>query len=200
MSSHVGISFSAWCSRAFWAVLPVLVVFSGVFSGDALGADDEFFPEEIRDIQVGISSAELVAKIQNTGRHSVGESPGYRNRQRITWVPAANPYFEEIRFDFTEKDRLFLVSFALREGLADRERALRKSFMEKLQVQGNPVDLTVVGKKMKVHECGAGPYHFIEMTELANNRKFLEIFGRHISAEDKPPIDAQRRKPEASQQ
>src|SRR3989339_825718 len=78
------------------------------FGQSIVARQADFLPQEIIDIEMGASSTWLLERIKNSGTHS--SAPLARpNRTKISWVPSGNRYYGQLDFNFTEKDRLYLI-------------------------------------------------------------------------------------------
>ncbi|MBI4962227.1 MAG: hypothetical protein HY913_03030 [Desulfomonile tiedjei] len=148
----------------------------------------DFLPQEILDLDAGTSSAWLLERIKNSGTHS--SAPVARpNRIRITWVPNKNPYYSQLDFTFTEKDRLFLVRLALNDDSRWSVNTLKKQFLDRFHISAEQPSKFRIGQNdTLVYPPGrGGQFHFFEITDMGTGKKFLELFDKDIDAQDRPP-------------
>jgi hypothetical protein len=148
----------------------------------------DFLPKEIADIQMGASQAWLLERIKNSGTHS--SAPLARpNRIKIKWVPSNNPNYSEIDFMFTEKDRLYLMSFALSDESRWNVNALKKQFLDKFRISTERPAKFRIGEKDMISYSPAtgGKCNFFEVTEVRSGKKSLELFDKSIDRQDRPP-------------
>jgi hypothetical protein len=145
------------------------------------------FPPELNNVKTGMSSAAILAKIDKGGKHSFGSVPEFENRKRITWIPSISPYYTSISFDFTRKNRLYNIRFALRRDLQRKKSNLRKTFLSKLGIKGNAVKVTRPGKELKIYANEISQVQFVEYMDLNEKQLYFEMFNRTISAADRPP-------------
>jgi hypothetical protein len=160
----------------------------GAFGQSTTVRQADFLPQEIRDIDMGASSAWLRDRIKNSGTHT--DAPLARpNRIKITWAPNGNPYYSQLEFFFTEKDRLYLMRFALNEESRWNINALKKQFLDKFHVSSEePRKFRIGDKDMISYAPGSGgTNHLFEVSEVGTGKKFLEIFERTIDRVDRPP-------------
>lgn len=169
----------------FWfAALP-----QSPFGQGLLIRQADFLPQEILDIDMGVSSAWLLERIKNSGTHST--APLSRpNRIKITWVPKSNPYYSQIDFMFTEKDRLYLMSITLNDESRWNVNALKKQFLDKFHISADRPARFRVGEKDEIiyPPASGGKCHLFEVTEMNGGKKFLELFGKSIDLQDRPPV------------
>ena len=180
-------SWSAWAACRFSYVLCLIIVILAPACTDNVVQLENAFPPELKNIQLGASSAAILAKIDKRGKHSFGPVPEFENRKRITWVPPNSPYYASISFDLTRKDRLYNIRFALRRDLQRKKSSLRKTFLSKLGIEGNAVKITRPGKELRIYANEDSQVQFVEYMDLNNKQLYFEMFNRTISAADRPP-------------
>lgn len=151
-------------------------------------AQKDFLPPEIQDVQLGISSSEVLDKIKDSGEHSMGPLPN-RKRMKLVWPLDGNMYYKQVEFEFTEKDRLYLMRFVLNEELRWNLTSLKKQFFEKYRISWeDPGRMRVKNNDVIVYipEEGA-KWHFFELRDVTTGQKSFEIFSRAISIDDRQP-------------
>lgn len=144
-------------------------------------------PGKIVDLNTGVSQAELMKKLGEDGK--VTTEPSQDNRGPIvTWNLTDSPYYENVSFRFTEKDRLFLIRFALKTSARDQYVALKEDFFGKydfsperpFRVRRKSEDILLYGPN-----SGATLF-FLEFTNTKTGKKWYEVFNRTVSGEDRP--------------
>jgi len=148
----------------------------------------DLLPQEISDIDMGVSSAWLLEKIKDSGTHSSAPL-AIPNRIKITWVPNGKPYYSQLEFAFTEKDRLYLIRFSLNDDSRWNVNALKKQFLDKFHVSAEQPARFRIGDKDMISypPASGGKSHFFEVTEMNSGKKLLELFAKNIDSEDRPP-------------
>jgi len=159
------------------------------FGQSALVRQANFLPPEILDIDMGVSAAWLLERIKNSGTHS--SRPLARpNRIKITWAPNSSPYYSQVDFMFTEKDRLYLIRFSVNDESRWNVNSLKKQFADKFHFSADqPSRFRIQENDTIVYPpASGGKSHFFEVTEISGGKKFLELFEKNIDLEDRPPV------------
>ncbi len=150
-------------------------------------AQKDFLPPEIQDIELGISSSQVIDKIKNSGEHS---SSALANGKRtiLVWPVASNMYYKQIEFEFTEKDRLYLLRFVLNDEMRWNLTSLKKQFFDKYKISwDDPGRMRVKNNDVILYIPDQGKWHFFEMRDVTTGQKSFELFDREVSAEDRQP-------------
>jgi hypothetical protein len=146
----------------------------------------EPFPPQIRDVKMGVPMAEVLAMVKGAGTHATKPLP-LPDRNALVWHLPDNPNFRQVVFQFTEKDRLFLIRFDMKNVPFRDLRALKKDLFEKYGISWDSP------WTMKIKENDAvlygppsmGNVYFFEITNPKTGEKALEIMDRAISGEDR---------------
>ncbi len=160
-------------------------------------AIDNPVPNEIKNLTMGANPDTVKEMIKGGGEVTAGE-PEAKRGPRIIWTPTASPYYQTIEFSFTEKDRLYIIRYHVKEGPREEYQGLKKAFFELYKFRWeDPM-------RMKIRENDALVYdiednnvtYYFEITDRKTGNKCIEIFDRRISAQDK----AARKAEEASKE
>jgi hypothetical protein len=147
---------------------------------------DEPLPPQIQDLKMGSSSSSVIDRIKSTGTYESGVNPGDQ-RMKLTWMVPRSPYYQNVVFLFTEKDRLYLIRFSLRQDLRDNLRQLKKAFFDKFNISSEaPGKLRVKDQDVVTYTPQDGDYNFFEITDTKTGEKWFELFSNDISAKDRP--------------
>jgi hypothetical protein len=142
-------------------------------------------PKELKDFTMGVPALSVIEKIKTSGSHT-SEPVAAENRSRLVWVPARNPYYREVIFGFTEKDRLYQVIFNLTDPARSSAADLKKAFFEMYELfQENPMRLKIKDDNVIMYGPGKKALFLIEFTDRSTGRKSFELFDRNISASDR---------------
>jgi hypothetical protein len=148
-------------------------------------AQKDFLPPEIQDIELGISSSQVIDKIKNSGEHSTSALANGK-RTLLVWPLASNMYYKQIEFEFTEKDRLYLLRFVLNDEMRWNLTSLKKQFFEKYKISWDePGRMRVKNNDVVLYIPDQGKLHFFEMRDVTTGQKSFELFDRNVSAEDR---------------
>jgi len=150
-------------------------------------AQKDFLPPEIQDIQLGTLSSQVIDKIKNTGEHST--SPLAKGkRMKLVWPLTSNTYYKQVEFEFTEKDRLYLMRFLLNDDLRWNLTALKKQFFDKYSISwDDPGRFRIKNNDVILYIPDQGKWHFFEMRDVVTGQKSFELFSRAISLDDRQP-------------
>ncbi len=180
MSRNHSLSLANICCLAFIAVVLSIVVNSHVF------AQVEPLPKEIVGLNMGSSSEDLLKKISGSGSHS-SEKLGQEDRTKITWSLPENPYYSDLAFHFTEKNRLFLIRFNLKPAEKEQIQALKKSFFDSQKfLWEDPMRMRVKDNDLFLYIKESGPECFFDFVNRKTGERGFELFNRAISVEDRP--------------
>ncbi|MEJ2716697.1 MAG: hypothetical protein P8182_06090 [Deltaproteobacteria bacterium] len=151
-------------------------------------------PPEIRDLKLGISSSELIDKIKNSGSYSEGPVPKRETRIRLTWIPAHSARYKNVQFDFTEKDRLYLVRFVIKDKLRWKSDALKRAFFERFHITTeNPGRMRVKDNDVVIYLPENKAPFFFDVTNTRTGQKIFEIFDKNISGRDRPRVKRRKK-------
>lgn len=178
----------AGCAWSVPASMLFLAAFLLVSVIPAYSASD-FIPSQIEGLEMGIPASAVMEKIKGTGSTHREELP---KQQRLQWVwtPPDNPFYETITFVFTEKDRLYMIRYTLKDSRRDALK-VRKGFFEHFGVDDDsPMRFTMRSNDVLVYGPGKSTDFVFEHTDTRTGQKSFEIFRREISAEDRPPLPA----------
>lgn len=143
-------------------------------------------PTEIRDLKMGSPSSEVIRMITPSGPYSTDKSPK-EDRTILTWKIPDNPHYKDVSFNFTEKDRLFLIRFNLKEAEKDEIQSLKKSFFDTQKFQwAQPLKLKVKDNDILLYIKESGPDCFFDFFNKKTGERAFELFNREISVEDRP--------------
>ncbi len=153
----------------------------------AAGALVDPIPKEIKDFSMGLSAESVIRKIKGSGTHTT-EPVVAENRSKLVWTPARSPYYKEVIFQFTEKDRLFQIRFNLTAPARSNATDLKKAFFELYDFyRENPMRLRVKDSDITIYGPGKNKHEFLlEFTDRNTGQKSFELFDRDISASDRP--------------
>ncbi|MGO9566454.1 MAG: hypothetical protein ACLP5H_02825 [Desulfomonilaceae bacterium] len=153
-------------------------------------AQMDFLPAEIQDVELGISSSQLIDKIKNSGDHSTSPLAN-ATRKKLVWPLANNPYYKQVEFEFTEKDRLYLMRFVLNQELRWNLTSLKKQFFDKYHISwDDPGKFRMKDNDVIMYLPDHGKLHFFEMSDVTTGQKSFELFDRNVSAEDRHTLKA----------
>jgi hypothetical protein len=148
----------------------------------------EAFPTQIRGVKMGTSMAAVISMIKGSGTYEKQPLP-LPQRIALVWTPQVSQYYKQVQFYFTEKDRLFLIRFKLKDISFRDFRGLKKDLFEKygiswndpwrLQIKEN--DVLLYGPPEK------GRVYYFELTNPKTGEKAMELLDQAISKEDRSP-------------
>ncbi len=150
-------------------------------------AQKDFLPSEIQDVQLGMSSSQVTEKIKNSGDHSTSPMANGK-RMKLVWPLASNMYYKQLEFEFTEKDRLYLLRFVLNDELSWNLTSLKKQFFDKYSISwDDPGRMRIKNYDVILYIPDQGKWHFFEMRDVTTGQKSFELFDRNVSAADRQP-------------
>ena len=154
-------------------------------------AQRDFLPSEIQGIESGISSSKVNDMIKNSGEHSTSDLPSRlpnAKRMKLVWPLATNMYYKQVEFEFTEKDRLYLLRLVLHDDMRGSLTSLKKQFFEKYRISGDePSRMRMKNNDVILYMPDQGKWSFLEMRDVTTGQKSFELFDRGVSAEDRQP-------------
>lgn len=167
-------------------LLAVMATASGIFARPCFGLPQSV-PSRIADLNTGVSQADLLKKIVGDGEITTEGSEDKRGPV-VTWNLTDSPYYENVSFRFTEKDRLFLIRFTLKSSARQQFAALKEDFFGKYDFSPEkPFHLRRQDEDILLYGPNSGAsLFFIEFTNTKTGKKYYEVFNRTISGEDRP--------------
>ncbi len=172
---------------AIFSTTVYLVAFMAItgFAPNAFSQSDPM-PNEIKELKMGDSSAGVIKRISKSGTYS-NEKLNDQDRPRLTWIPSDNANFKDLSFQFTEKDRLYLIRFNLKQAEKDQIQALKKSFFDTQKfLWDEPLKLKVKDNDILLYIKEAGPDCFFDFFNRKTGERAFELFNRSVSVEDRP--------------
>lgn len=147
----------------------------------------EAFPPQIKDVKMGASMSSVISMIK--GRGSYEEKPlPLPQRKALVWTPQVSRYYSQVQLHFTEKDRLFLIRFNLKNISFQDLRALKKDLFEKYGISWDaPWSLQIKDNDVLLYgPPEAGRVYFFELSNPKTGEKSIELLDKVISQEDRP--------------
>jgi hypothetical protein len=135
---------------------------------------------------MGCSTSSVVAMINNSG--TCTSMPVEReNRTMLLWEHPNLIYYKGIEFQFTEKDRLYLIRFTLRDTARADYHSLKKIVFKDYDFSWDePWKRILPDREMLLYGPEKGQdLYFIEFTNRKTHEKSFELFNREISATDR---------------
>ncbi len=155
-------------------------------------------PALIRDIPMGASQAQVMDKIKGVGTTTLDTSS---RRPKLKWKIPGNPDFHEIEFDFTEKDHLFIIRFAVTDRRRDVYDRLKKAFFSTFNFSWDePLRTRVKDSDVLFYAPEKGAVFFLEFTDKKSGDKTIELFERRISGLDREAYAAEMKAAQAAQE
>jgi len=145
------------------------------------------FPAKISGIKMGDSMASVMDMVKGEGKSEA--TPGTEiRRPSLKWYLPNNPYYKEMSFKFTEKDRLYLIRFDLKNVSRSDLRALKKSLFDKYGMSwDDPWKLKVKGKDVLLYgPPEMGRVYYFEFSDPKTGERAYELLDRVMSSEDRP--------------
>jgi hypothetical protein len=187
------------------SVIGAVAALSLVLAANVTYAQSNPIPPEIRDLRMGSSTAAVVEKIKSLGTHNT-EQLQKENRSMLTWHRPDTPSYKDIEFQFTEKDRLYLIRFVLSDAARTDYHAMKRTVFKDYNFSWErPQKLALPNREMLLYGPEKGmELFFIEFTDKKTHAKSFELFDRSISASDRAePISLTKKngkKPESGEQ
>ncbi|MEW6351968.1 MAG: hypothetical protein AB1646_23200 [Thermodesulfobacteriota bacterium] len=188
--------------KALWSrvvVLPALLCVLALANcgGNSAG----LLPGPINDLDLGVSSSEILNKIGSVGKVAKTALP-MPGRQAITWTVPVSPYFKRIGFEFTEKDRLYLARFVVKDEVRLDVKTIKQKLFDKYKVSWDePNRFSRQNMDVLVYAPDEdGKYVVFEITDTVKGEKTLELFSTDISLTDRKEamIEAKKKQEAAS--
>ncbi len=154
-------------------------------------------PKEIRNLKMGSSTAEVTKRIKSVGTF-VAEPSKQKNRTMLVWTRPHDPYYKNIAFEFTEKDRLFLIRFTLNDAARADYHSLKRTVFKDYDFSWErPQKLSLPTRDMLLYGPEKGmELYYIEFTDKKSHERSFELFDRSVSATDRPePISFTKKRP-----
>ncbi len=164
-------------------VLPLVMLISFVLL--ACDAPENPLPKQIRDLKMGSNIDSLEKLIDKDGTFTVNSKS---RRPKLQWNLKNNSNYRDIEFQFTEKDRLYLIRFDLKDTRRDDFQTLKKAFFSIFDLSwDDPLRMRVEGSDMLLYAPNAqeNDVFFLEFTDKLNGKKAIELFSKKISAQDR---------------
>jgi len=175
-------------SYGIWSAIAALVV-SGVLAGapQPCDAQKDFLPAELSDLKLGMDLPFVLDHIGTSGLYAKTPVPGSQ-RTVVTWFPENNAYYQKLEFWFSEKGRLFMARFGLKDESRWSAAAVKKQFLDKyLGTWLDPKRFRMDPNDMIVYiPQDPTKVQFLEVTNLKSGEKFFELFDKTIDTEDSP--------------
>jgi hypothetical protein len=157
------------------------------------------FPSKIKDIKMGQPMASVIKMIDGSGTYEVKPQMGAR-RAAVIWNLPESLYYKRMSFQFTEKDRLYLIRFDLKDISLGDLRALKKPIFEKYGISwDDPWRLKVKDDDIVLYgPPDLGTVYCFEFSDRKTGAKALELLQREMSAQDRALAASE--KPEAAKE
>jgi hypothetical protein len=183
-------------SRSVGAGLVLATLFLVPFT-DVVYAQGNPIPTEIKNLQMGSSTNAVVAMIKTSGTHT-SMPVEKENRTLLLWEHPSLPYYKDIGFQFTEKDRLYLIRFTLKDAARADYHSLKKTVFKDYDFSWDkPWKRILPDREMLLYAPEKGQeLYFIEFTDRKTHEKSFELFNRLISAADRSEPISLLRKPD----
>ena len=167
--------------------LLALVALFVVSAATVTYAQSNPIPPEVKDLRMGSSTATVIDKIKSLGSYS-SEKLDKENRTMLIWHRPDTPYYKDIEFQFTEKDRLYLIRFVLNDAARADYHALKRTVFKDYDFSWErPQKLMLQNREMQLYGPEKGmELFFIEFTDKKTHAKSFELFNRSVSATDRP--------------
>ncbi len=172
---------------AIFSTIVYFVAFMAIigFAPNAFSQSDPM-PNEIKELKMGDSSAGVIKQISKSGTYS-NEKSNDQGRPQLTWIPSDNANFKDLCFQFTEKDRLYLIRFNLKQAEKDQIQALKKSFFDSQKfLWDEPLKMKVKDNDILLYIKETGPDCFFDFFNRKTGERAFELFNRAVSVEDRP--------------
>jgi hypothetical protein len=168
-------------------IIAPLVCLSACFS--PAGVEDPV-PKQIQNLAMGAHMTTVKEMINGSGEMVTGASLEKRGPQ-LTWTPASSPYYRTIDFDFTEKDRLYMIRYNLKEAPRETYQGVKQGFFNLYKFdpdEQGPSRIRVRGNDALLYDHPENSNTFLfEITDKRTGNKSIELFERSVSAQDRPP-------------
>jgi len=150
-------------------------------------AQKDFLPPEISGFALGMDMSSLLERIGKSGMYSQVPVPRSKRTQLI-WFPANDPHYKKVEFWVSEKNRIYMARFGLRDDSRADAATLKKQFLDNYvgswldpkRLRMDPNDIIVYLPQ----DRDKAP--FFEVTNVKDGNRFFELFDQRIDAEDRP--------------
>ncbi len=145
------------------------------------------FPSKISGIKMGDSMSSVIDMVKGSGKYEA--TPGTeKQRPSLKWYLPDNPYYKEMSFKFTEKDRLYLIRFDLKKISRRDLRAMKNWLFDKYGISwDNPMRLKSKGQDVLLYgPPQMGRVYYFEFSNPKTGERAYELLERVMSAEDRP--------------
>jgi hypothetical protein len=154
-------------------------------AGCAGEPDPDFMTPQLKDLKMGVGPEKIKKRIEGAGKYTV-EKVNKAGRTKISWKPLISRSFDQIEFEFTEKNRLYLVRFYLIDSLRFRSRKVKDDFLHHFNISPeDPGRYRIKGKDIVLYIPNEHSPHLFEFTDAHLARKWFEVFNRDVSAKDR---------------
>jgi hypothetical protein len=173
----------------------VVAILSALLSQTAV-AQSNPIPPEVKKIEMGASTAAVTKQIQAIGTHSTEPVPKQKNRTRLVWVIPNSPLYQNVAFEFTEKDRLYLIRFTLNDAARSEYPTLKREVFKDYGFSWErPYKLRIPDKDVLTYGPEKGmTLFFFEFTNRKTHEKAFELFDRSISSTDRAHVQPKEAK------
>jgi hypothetical protein len=168
-----------------YAMAVLLIV--GVLAGlpPMADAQKDFLPAELQDLDLGLGIQSLLERVGKSGLYA--QTPVPRSQRTVvTWFPEDSPYYQKVEFWFSEKGRLYMARFGLKDDSRWSSSSVKKQFLEKyLGSWLDPKRFRMEPNDMIVYiPQDPSKAQVLEVTNIHSGEKFFELFDSRIDAED----------------
>jgi len=184
MTLHKG-HLTAGRNGTIAVLLPIVTVL--LLAMPLWASAQEAFPPQIKDVKMGASMSSVISLIKGRGSHEEKPLP-LPQRKALVWTPQVSRYYNQVQFHFTEKDRLFLLRFNLKNISFQELRALKKDLFEKYGISWDaPWSLQIKDNDVLLYgPPEAGRIYYFELSNPKTGDKSIELLDKIISQEDRP--------------
>jgi hypothetical protein len=177
-------------SNALKAMPIVAACLAVFFAGNALAVENPI-PKEILEITMGSPIESVAEKISSSGTNTRDSG---KRRPKLFWTLPPESYYETVEFQFTEKDRLFLIHFYLKGTRRDDFQELKKAFFNNYNVSWeDPMRMRIKDSDTLCYQPEKGDIFFFEYTGKQNGEKGIELFDKRILAQDRTAYEAEKK-------
>lgn len=150
-------------------------------------AQSDPIPSEIRNLKMGSTPAAVTEKIKSVGTVTTEETRE-KNRTKLVWTRPDIPSYKNIAFQFTEKNRLYLIRFTLSDAARADYHSIKRTIFKDFDFSWErPQKVRLPARDMLLYAPEKGmELYFVEFTDRKSHEKSFELFNRSISATDRP--------------
>lgn len=185
MTLHNGHFRARGINGVIAVLMPILTVL--LLAAPERATAQEAFPAQIKDVKMGASMSSVISMIKGRGTYEEKSLP-MPHRKALVWTPKVSRYYNKVELHFTEKDRLFLIRFNLKNISFQDLRALKKDLFEKYGISWDaPWSLQIKENDALLYgPPEQGRIYFFELSNPKTGEKSLELLDKVISQEDRP--------------